>query len=141
MSAPSAHPTSAAAPIAAPDAAAAPPLGVGRLAVLSVAVALAYFVAAKGAPFLFPAGNESALLVPAAGIAVRSEEHTSELQSLRHLVCRLLLEKQNYSEVVHRVTSLRPSAGYERFVSASRLMRRLTSWPSRALYFFACVRM
>src|SRR5262245_62807817 len=24
----------------------------------------------------------------------RSEEHTSELQSLRHLVCRLLLEKQ-----------------------------------------------
>src|ERR1039458_182187 len=25
--------------------------------------------------------------------AFRSEEHTSELQSLRHLVCRLLLEK------------------------------------------------
>src|SRR5438045_9160448 len=25
----------------------------------------------------------------------RSEEHTSELQSLRHLVCRLLLEKKN----------------------------------------------
>src|ERR1035438_1012771 len=25
----------------------------------------------------------------------RSEEHTSELQSLRHLVCRLLLEKMN----------------------------------------------
>src|SRR5258705_2150072 len=25
----------------------------------------------------------------------RSEEHTSELQSLRHLVCRLLLEKNN----------------------------------------------
>ena len=24
----------------------------------------------------------------------RSEEHTSELQSLRHLVCRLLLEKK-----------------------------------------------
>src|SRR5262245_65709639 len=28
------------------------------------------------------------------GVAVRSEEHTSELQSLRHLVCRLLLEKK-----------------------------------------------
>src|SRR5262245_63584687 len=28
----------------------------------------------------------------------RSEEHTSELQSLRHLVCRLLLEKKNASE-------------------------------------------
>src|SRR5205814_3852339 len=27
--------------------------------------------------------------------SVRSEEHTSELQSLRHLVCRLLLEKKN----------------------------------------------
>src|SRR5437899_2752655 len=29
-----------------------------------------------------------------AGIFHRSEEHTSELQSLRHLVCRLLLEKK-----------------------------------------------
>src|SRR5436853_5593519 len=28
----------------------------------------------------------------------RSEEHTSELQSLRHLVCRLLLEKKNNNE-------------------------------------------
>src|SRR5258705_10197050 len=29
--------------------------------------------------------------------AMRSEEHTSELQSLRHLVCRLLLEKKKLS--------------------------------------------
>src|SRR5258705_4693229 len=29
----------------------------------------------------------------------RSEEHTSELQSLRHLVCRLLLEKKKYDNV------------------------------------------
>src|SRR5437899_6442419 len=29
----------------------------------------------------------------------RSEEHTSELQSLRHLVCRLLLEKKKPSTV------------------------------------------
>src|SRR5438045_9520966 len=28
----------------------------------------------------------------------RSEEHTSELQSLRHLVCRLLLEKKKNSK-------------------------------------------
>src|SRR5947199_5694354 len=28
----------------------------------------------------------------------RSEEHTSELQSLRHLVCRLLLEKKKITE-------------------------------------------
>src|SRR5690625_6907018 len=27
---------------------------------------------------------------------IRSEEHTSELQSRGHLVCRLLLEKKNY---------------------------------------------
>src|SRR5437899_7927100 len=32
---------------------------------------------------------------PAARSRRRSEEHTSELQSLRHLVCRLLLEKKN----------------------------------------------
>src|SRR5436305_5779833 len=31
------------------------------------------------------------------GIAVRSEEHTSELQSRPHLVCRLLLEKKTSS--------------------------------------------
>src|SRR5205814_2626781 len=30
----------------------------------------------------------------------RSEEHTSELQSLRHLVCRLLLEKKKHAEGV-----------------------------------------
>src|SRR3712207_7833762 len=30
-------------------------------------------------------------------VIVRSEEHTSELQSRQYLVCRLLLEKQNTS--------------------------------------------
>src|SRR5438876_8971074 len=32
--------------------------------------------------------------LPAAGGLLRSEEHTSELQSPVHLVCRLLLEKK-----------------------------------------------
>src|SRR5436305_5996286 len=32
---------------------------------------------------------------PGARLHVRSEEHTSELQSRPHLVCRLLLEKKN----------------------------------------------
>src|SRR5437899_10631915 len=32
------------------------------------------------------------------GDLMRSEEHTSELQSLRHLVCRLLLEKKKKKE-------------------------------------------
>src|ERR1035438_10840807 len=35
----------------------------------------------------------AALAVPGV-LETRSEEHTSELQSLRHLVCRLLLEKK-----------------------------------------------
>src|SRR5438045_5871391 len=32
----------------------------------------------------------------------RSEEHTSELQSLRHLVCRLLLEKKKKQKITDR---------------------------------------
>src|SRR5687767_15712978 len=35
------------------------------------------------------------LAVPVGSAAGRSEEHTSELQSLAYLVCRLLLEKKN----------------------------------------------
>src|SRR5437899_4667791 len=48
--------------------------------------------------------NSIAVLMAALAVAIlgfvalgrlpRSEEHTSELQSLRHLVCRLLLEKK-----------------------------------------------
>src|SRR5258708_28592308 len=34
--------------------------------------------------------------------ADRSEEHTTELQSPDHLVCRLLLEKKNEKEWQHR---------------------------------------
>src|SRR5437899_8789898 len=34
---------------------------------------------------------------------VRSEEHTSELQSLRHLVCRLLLEKKKNTKIAERL--------------------------------------
>src|SRR5258705_10275383 len=37
----------------------------------------------------------------------RSEEHTSELQSLRHLVCRLLLEKKKKS---HRGSPREPKS-------------------------------
>src|SRR5262245_65784295 len=32
----------------------------------------------------------------------RSEEHTSELQSLRHLVCRLLLEKKKKKKIKNK---------------------------------------
>src|SRR5438045_6733322 len=40
------------------------------------------------------ASDDPIVIVPAISPDVRSEEHTSELQSLRHLVCRLLLEKK-----------------------------------------------
>src|SRR5437899_8485565 len=44
----------------------------------------------------------------------RSEEHTSELQSLRHLVCRLLLEKKKRGDAPasrgHGRTPVRASA-------------------------------
>src|SRR2546423_11893805 len=51
----------------------------------------------------------------------RSEEHTSELQSLAYLVCRLLLEKKN-----HRV-----SFGVHEFSVASARDRRPQTlvWP------------
>src|SRR5690606_41682140 len=39
----------------------------------------------SGNPFTFAAGK----------VTLRSEEHTSELQSRENLVCRLLLEKKN----------------------------------------------
>src|SRR5437899_4682908 len=48
------------------------------------------------------------LAVGRVGIAhpsqARSEEHTSELQSLRHLVCRLLLEKKKKTPTTRRKT-------------------------------------
>src|SRR5258705_12481505 len=40
----------------------------------------------------------------------RSEEHTSELQSLRHLVCRLLLEKKKKTRTSSS-TAHHPTAG------------------------------
>src|SRR3712207_9011519 len=37
--------------------------------------------------------------LPLIGSALRSEEHTSELQSRQYLVCRLLLEKKKHKTV------------------------------------------
>src|SRR5258708_8198334 len=47
--------------------------------------------------------------------AVRSEEHTSELQSPDHLVCRLLLEKKNNTKQF-------PSDRHTRHPSSGRLV-------------------
>src|SRR5439155_7601524 len=44
------------------------------------------------------------------GVPVRSEEHTSELQSRGHLVCRLLLEKKKGSLLGDRYSNPRVPA-------------------------------
>src|SRR2546429_7337158 len=44
--------------------------------------------------------------LPGVGYVVRSEEHTSELQSRLHLVCRLLLVKKNYKLIPNVISSL-----------------------------------
>src|SRR5690554_7225140 len=41
-----------------------------------------------------PVGDDGQLADTVRRAAIRSEEHTSELQSRPHLVCRLLLEKK-----------------------------------------------
>src|SRR3712207_7354033 len=51
--------------------------------------------------------REWSWLSPPAGLALvcalRSEEHTSELQSRQYLVCRLLLEKKKYTVLLYVV--------------------------------------
>src|SRR5687767_15682706 len=47
------------------------------------------------APGIEAAGSPAAAVEAAMSKLERSEEHTSELQSLAYLVCRLLLEKKN----------------------------------------------
>src|SRR2546423_10806866 len=49
----------------------------------------------KGEILLFSSNQTLWILMSAANNSTRSEEHTSELQSLAYLVCRLLLEKKN----------------------------------------------
>src|SRR5690554_7686763 len=46
-------------------------------------------------PDLVPADQAAAGVPQARDVVGRSEEHTSELQSRPHLVCRLLLETKN----------------------------------------------
>src|SRR2546422_5420352 len=51
--------------------------------------------------------NAEAVREYQAGLMTRSEEHTSELQSRLHLVCRLLLEKKNpHNHSIINLTSL-----------------------------------
>src|SRR2546425_7174707 len=53
----------------------------------------------------------------------RSEEHTSELQSLAYLVCRLLLEKKKKNKIIlasYLYTSCRTSHSHHNTVTAHR---------------------
>src|ERR1019366_3645990 len=77
----------------------------------------------------------------------RSEEHTSELQSLTNLVCRLLLEKNTATSKLtqitigsfrseafsSRATTVRPTEGLSRRTSSTRLLMELAA---RFLFFF-----
>src|SRR2546429_3676826 len=54
--------------------------------------------------------------------AARSEEHTSELQSRLHLVCRLLLEKKMAERADVRMHTPRPPHSWHRDASAYPLL-------------------
>src|ERR1039458_3400410 len=58
----------------------------------------------------------------------RSEEHTSELQSLRHLVCRLLLEKKKSRSPA---SSMRSSLSYCFWRCLLRSCQRAATRPDR----------
>src|SRR2546425_4498082 len=51
----------------------------------------------------FPSGRDTITAYLAYPERKRSEEHTSELQSLAYLVCRLLLEKKKKKQI-HNIT-------------------------------------
>src|SRR5687768_18351869 len=79
----------------------------GRLAVVALLTALAHAVAADGhldtrrtRANAHPAGlDRRAVRRTTVTVDDRSEEHTSELQSRLHLVCRLLLEKKKTNKL------------------------------------------
>src|SRR5205823_11249373 len=65
------------------------------------------------------------------GDAPRSEEHTSELQSLAYLVCRLLLEKKKERQPGAAVTTISQSRGPTASAALSSLARRARHTTSR----------
>src|SRR5687767_15308898 len=63
------------------------------------------------------------------GFTFRSEEHTSELQSLAYLVCRLLLEKKKYTvqRFIHYKYKQLPSNHCSRLLTHYHVILALTS--------------
>src|ERR1039458_5494667 len=84
--------------------------------------------------------GQTPCLTMAFGAWIRSEEHTSELQSLRHLVCRLLLEKKKEPENVASMDKYGPfvDAKHTRFHSTTLFLSAKTPEPqsTRAVCMF-----
>src|SRR5947199_6318377 len=62
------------------------------------------------------AASGGVVVVERAAGGGRSEEHTSELQSLRHLVCRLLLEKKKMDITLHVVRRPQPRSLHRKYM-------------------------
>src|SRR5947199_1363232 len=84
---------------------------------LSLHDALPIFHAAIHLPLRLRLTRTAAVKIPP---LPRSEEHTSELQSLRHLVCRLLLEKKKKTNPMQSAISNRDNLARERARQALR---------------------
>src|SRR5690348_17790143 len=92
---------------------------------LSLHDALPIFVRQLVEEDLIPDDVMIQVLTQARPEQIRSEEHTSELQSPVHLVCRLLLEKKKKQKIHHKkhnnteprhtnaCTNYRPTSPYE----------------------------
>src|SRR2546425_6165711 len=73
----------------------------------SLVRAITYLAGCDSCGLLTTADSENTIFLNVIGsmtvnsVTCRSEEHTSELQSLAYLVCRLLLEKKNNRHQCH----------------------------------------
>src|SRR3989441_6289927 len=79
---------------------------------------------------------------PEARVVIRSEEHTSELQSLAYLVCRLLLEKKKArlrkTRYMHKMRCL--LINRRRLLIALRLVWKTPIFPSNSRFPRLCAK-
>src|SRR3712207_700102 len=71
---------------------------------------------------------------------LRSEEHTSELQSRQYLVCRLLLEKKKTCRSARRRSTRRPASTVSTTGSVDRKSTRLNSSNAYTSYAVFCLK-
>src|SRR5258705_3837242 len=91
--------------------------------------------------------SSSRLICHGVGDYPRSEEHTSELQSLRHLVCRLLLGKKKHTSelqslrhLVCRLLLEKKKESFER-EHATQIIGLLVGCEKDVAYTLVCVMM